>query len=50
MVKEIKQKGFEKLDILVQQTRGILNISNTMIFIDKIEDRLKIAVFSIIIT
>ena len=41
MVKKIKQKVFKKLDIFVPQTRGTLDISKTMIFVDKIEDRLK---------
>ncbi len=41
MVKEIKQKGFKELDILVLQTRGISDIPKTMIFVDKTEDRLK---------
>ncbi len=43
IVKEIKQKGFKELDVLVPQTRGILNIPKTMIFVDQIEDGLKMA-------
>ncbi len=43
MVKKTKQKGLKKLDVLVLQTRGISNIPETMIFVDKIEDGLKIA-------
>ncbi len=43
MVKEIKQKGFKELDVLVSQTEGISDILKTMIFVDKIEDGLKMA-------
>ena len=41
MVKKIKQKGFKELDILVTQIKDILDIPKTMIFVDKIEDGLK---------
>ena len=43
MVKEIKQKGFKELDILVPQTERISDIPKTMIFVDKIEDGIKMA-------
>lgn len=44
MVKQIKQRRFKKLDVLVPQAGGgILDIPKTIIFIDKIEDRLKMA-------
>lgn len=42
MVKKIKQKGFKKLNILVLQIERILDIPKTIIFIDKIENWLKI--------
>lgn len=42
MVKEIKQKDFKKLNILVLQTKKILNIFKTMIFVDKIKGKVKI--------
>ncbi len=41
MVKEIKQKGFKDLDVLVPQTGRISDIPKTMIFVDKIEIGLK---------
>ncbi len=43
MVKEIKQKGFKELDVLMPQTGGISDIPKTMIFVDKIEDGIKMA-------
>lgn len=43
MIKKIKQKGYGKLNILVSQIRGILDIPKTMIFINKIEDGITIA-------
>lgn len=43
IVKDItKQKGLKKLDVLVLQIREILNILKTMIFVDNIDDELKI--------
>ena len=42
MIKEIKQRGFKKLEVLVPQVEGISDIPKTMIFVDKIEDGLKI--------
>lgn len=43
IVKDItKQKGLKKLDVLVLQIREILNILKTMIFVDNIDDGLKI--------
>ena len=45
LVKEIKQKGFKELDVLVPQTGGILDIPKTMIFVDKIEDGIKIVYY-----
>lgn len=41
MVKRIKQKGFKELDVLVLQTGKISDIPRTMIFVDKIGDRIK---------
>ena len=41
MVKEIKEKDFKELDVLVPQTGGISDIPKTMIFNDKIENRVK---------
>lgn len=43
IVKEIKWKNFKKLNLLVLQTREILDIPKTMIFVDKIENEIKIA-------
>ena len=43
IVKEIKQKSFKELDVLMSQTKRILNIPETIIFIDKIEDGIKMA-------
>lgn len=43
MVKEIKEKGFKELDLLVTQIGGISDIPKTMIFVDKIEDGVKMA-------
>lgn len=45
MIKKIKEKGFKKLDIFVPQTRGISNIPKTMIFIDKMEDEIKMVLY-----
>ena len=42
MVKKIKKKRFKKLDILVPQIGEISNIPKTMIFVDKIENEVKI--------
>ncbi len=42
IVKKIKQKGFKELDVLASQTKGILGIPKTMIFVNKIEDGIKI--------
>lgn len=41
MIKKIKQKNFKKLNVLVLQTKKILNTSKTIIFINKIKDRLR---------
>lgn len=39
MIQNIKQKVFKKLNVLVPQTsRKILDISEIMIFVDKISD------------
>lgn len=43
LIKEIKKKAFKELDILVSQIGGILNISKTKIFVNKIEDGVKMA-------
>ena len=43
MMKKIKQKGFKEFNVLVPQTGGILDIPKTMIFVDKIEDEIKMA-------
>lgn len=43
MVKEIKEKGFKELDVLVPQIRGISDIPKTMLFVDKIEDGVKMS-------
>lgn len=45
MIKKIKEKGFKELDIFVPQTKKISNIPKTMIFIDKIEDEIKMALY-----
>lgn len=43
MIKKIKQKGFKKLDLFELQTKAISYMFKTMIFIDKIEDVIKMA-------
>ncbi len=43
IVKEIKQKSFKKQDVLVPQIRGISDIPKTIIFVDKIDDGIKMA-------
>lgn len=43
MVKEIKEKGFKGLDVLVPQIREISDIPKTMIFVDKIKDGVKMS-------
>lgn len=42
MVKKIKQKGPKKLNVLMFQTKKIFKIPKTMIFVDKIKDKIKI--------
>ena len=43
MIKEIKQKSFKELDVLVPKIGGISDILKTIIFFDKIEDEIKMA-------
>lgn len=43
IIKKIKQKHFKELNVLVPQAQDISNIPKTIIFIDKIENKLKIA-------
>lgn len=41
IVKEIKEKDFKELDVLVSQTERISDIPKTMIFVDRIDDGIK---------
>lgn len=43
MVQKINEKVFKELNILVPQTRGILNIPKTIIFVSKIKNGYKMA-------
>lgn len=43
IVKEIKEKNFKKLDLLILQIEKILDISKIIIFVDKIENGVKMA-------
>lgn len=42
MIKKIKEKYFKKLDVLIPKIEKILKISKIMIFVDKIENKIKI--------
>lgn len=47
MIKEIKEKSFKKLYILLPKTEKISDISKSMIFVNKIEDVIKIAQYNL---
>lgn len=49
VVKKIKQKSFKELNALVSQIEEILDISKTIIFIDKVENEFKMTQYLLLL-